>query len=445
MKKIIGLLTCLIFFPTVVLAAPSIVSISGITADNNSISIMGSEFGTKPQAAPLKWDDFDTSVAGQTWVEHDSYWSEGTNPPMIISNENPRIGNNTKAVLKANDPINEANMVWRDNVGFADTGKLYLNFWIRMDFGTALTAGYFQVKNVQVAVGSSQWGNGNMIMPMLSMNHFAYPGPPWYTQCLLGNYRSTLSVRGDIVSGSINIRNVDFKGNSIVNGMSVSGTGIPSGTTVTAFNSNTITISQNATESNTETYITIYAPSDPTIYFPNNTFNRFTPSWQNVAIQVDMGDPGIANGSKWYSVSVPDFTSPYVRVGANNRPILDAVANKLNAIKIGWYRSGYVDGAITSGTSTVQYDDLYIDNSWARVEIGDQSTYTSCTHREIQIPSVWSNDTISVILNQGSFPNDTTVYFFVVDSNGIASEGFPITLRGANTSYPAAPTNLKVE
>jgi len=29
------------------------------------------------------------------------------------------------------------------------------------------------------------------------------------------------------------------------------------------------------------------------------------------------------------------------------------------------------------------FDDIYIDDSWARTEVGDNATYDNCTHREI--------------------------------------------------------------
>ena len=68
-------------------------------------------------------------------------------------------------------------------------------------------------------------------------------------------------------------------------------------------------------------------------------------------------------------------------------------------------------------------DDVYVDNSWQRVEVGDNSVFASCTHREIQIPTSWSDTEISVTWNQGSFENYTPVYIFVVDENGDASNG----------------------
>jgi hypothetical protein len=69
-------------------------------------------------------------------------------------------------------------------------------------------------------------------------------------------------------------------------------------------------------------------------------------------------------------------------------------------------------------------DDVYVDTTWARVMVGNASTLANSTHREIQIPSAWSDTEITVTYNQGSFANQETCYLFVVDSDGTASAGY---------------------
>ena len=64
------------------------------------------------------------------------------------------------------------------------------------------------------------------------------------------------------------------------------------------------------------------------------------------------------------------------------------------------------------------WDEVYIDTTQARVEIGNASSWSACTHREIQIPSSWSSSSISVTVNQGSFSDGGGAYLYVVDSNG---------------------------
>ncbi|MBM4131478.1 LamG domain-containing protein, partial [bacterium] len=72
------------------------------------------------------------------------------------------------------------------------------------------------------------------------------------------------------------------------------------------------------------------------------------------------------------------------------------------------------------------FDNVYIDNTPARVEIGNAATYASCTKREIQIPSDWSATSITVTVNTGTLTGNN--YLFVIDEEGVASNGYPITL-----------------
>lgn len=85
-------------------------------------------------------------------------------------------------------------------------------------------------------------------------------------------------------------------------------------------------------------------------------------------------------------------------------------------------------------------DDFYIDNTRARVEMGNASTFSSCTHREIQIPSAWSSDSIAVTVNTGSFSTDDTAYLYVVDEDGaVNSSGYEVTVDSTSEDI-TAPT-----
>lgn len=74
------------------------------------------------------------------------------------------------------------------------------------------------------------------------------------------------------------------------------------------------------------------------------------------------------------------------------------------------------------------WESVYFDNSFCRVEIGDNASYESCTHREVWVPSAWANGSITATVNRGSFASNASVYLFVVDANNNATAGYPITL-----------------
>lgn len=89
-------------------------------------------------------------------------------------------------------------------------------------------------------------------------------------------------------------------------------------------------------------------------------------------------------------------------------------------------------------------DDVYLDTTWARVMIGNASTLASSTHREIQIPSAWTDGSITITINQGTFAQGTNAYLFVIDADGNASPGYPITIGGSGSKTIRAPAGLRV-
>ena len=73
-----------------------------------------------------------------------------------------------------------------------------------------------------------------------------------------------------------------------------------------------------------------------------------------------------------------------------------------------------------------------------------KSALGGSTRREIQIPARWSNSSISITVNLGTFADNQAVYLYVFDSGRPANvAGFPVTL-GSGLSAPRAPTGLRV-
>ena len=105
------------------------------------------------------------------------------------------------------------------------------------------------------------------------------------------------------------------------------------------------------------------------------------------------------------------------------------------------------DGWIpTAAGSRYWADDVYVDTTWARVMVGDAPTLEGSTRREIQIPSAWSDSSITATVNRGSFACADAAYLYVVDADGNANaNGLPVTLCAGDALAPAAPTNLTVQ
>ncbi len=98
-----------------------------------------------------------------------------------------------------------------------------------------------------------------------------------------------------------------------------------------------------------------------------------------------------------------------------------------------------------NGTNSFRYfGGVYIDGTPARVMLGDRSDYAACTKMEPQIPSAWSDGSITVKVNLGSHPDGGTAYLFVFDGeNRRNAVGFPVVI-GQAQGAPAAPKQLKM-
>lgn len=86
--------------------------------------------------------------------------------------------------------------------------------------------------------------------------------------------------------------------------------------------------------------------------------------------------------------------------------------------------------------SAVYTDDVYVatgDGARARVEIGNNATYTSCTNLAIITPTSWSDNSITATVRSGSFTSGTA-YLFVVDASGVPSTGTAITINEGSST-----------
>jgi len=114
------------------------------------------------------------------------------------------------------------------------------------------------------------------------------------------------------------------------------------------------------------------------------------------------------------------------------------VAGEYTDFRLGHMAQGFTD------TAKVWFDDLYIATTQARVEMGNASSWAACTHREIQIPTAWSDNSITITVNQGSFQDGDAAYLFVVDAEGNVSNGYPITIGGGGGEPSDNPPSVSI-
>jgi hypothetical protein len=156
------------------------------------------------------------------------------------------------------------------------------------------------------------------------------------------------------------------------------------------------------------------------------TINFSRGEWKRLLVWINGGYSSDGNAHFWELTA----TGPVQRLTDNN----------VNTLKSGGYferirPNGYADNATNSHPT---FDDVYVAsgaNARARVEIGNNSAYSSCTNLSILTPTSWSATSIVAVVNQGAFNIDDTAYVFVIDSDGGVSAGYEVTI-GSGGSVP---------
>jgi len=171
------------------------------------------------------------------------------------------------------------------------------------------------------------------------------------------------------------------------------------------------------------------------------------------------GEGGNFNNNQWqhYQVMLRASSSAGSADGAarqyiNGRLVSDHTGVVTRASSVHWsqirighyWATSSVDGCSGNSGANIYLDNVYVDTSWAHVELGNASTYAASTQREIQIPTSWSASSITFNVSTGAFASGSTAYVYVTDSNGaVNSTGIPVTINGAGSTakVPSPPTN----
>ncbi len=114
-------------------------------------------------------------------------------------------------------------------------------------------------------------------------------------------------------------------------------------------------------------------------------------------------------------------------------PTVNSTGQTWTAIDFPYYGRGDTN-------SQTYYDDIYVatgSGARARVEIGNNATYSSCTNLTVCTPTSWSDTSITATVRGGSFTSGTA-YLFVTDASGVTSAGKEITFGSG--SSPSTPT-----
>jgi hypothetical protein len=116
------------------------------------------------------------------------------------------------------------------------------------------------------------------------------------------------------------------------------------------------------------------------------------------------------------------------------------------------FGAAYYDGTCTPNeySATIDMDNLYIDDTQARVEICDATPWSSRLACDLAIPTSWSDSAITVTYKEQSLgtcsaSNEQYVYVidssgsisgsYALDGNGVCSEGASSVDKGVSFSY----------
>lgn len=164
--------------------------------------------------------------------------------------------------------------------------------------------------------------------------------------------------------------------------------------------------------------------------------------WIRIDQYLKQSAPNTANGAYWDSLWRPSIGTPTVSTISYPNQIMRTTSAEWTRWTFGgaYYSPCYKKPAVN-----IDIDDLYIDDSQARVEICKESTWATRTHCELQIPAAWSDAGIIAEVNRGYFGATDTAYVYVIDPTGdVNSHGFPVTFGAGGDTAPAAPQNLQI-
>jgi len=330
--------------------SPAVAGVSGTISHDQVVTISGSNFGNKSQAAPALWDAVDNQPAYSN-LNEGQVIPTGTAYPW---EENSRYGSDVMyTTARAQRGFREAHyyfpvkgMLTGHDLGGASVDKFYATWWIKPthDIITG-PGGSASTKLIRV------WEDGNGDHSRLSWTGDQLTFAPGYGQEIVGSWRN-------------------WRG-----------------------------------QSNQWNRVEVYVDSTNNIY------------------QTVTNGELIYNPTNWQSVP--------------GHPL-----NKIWVIGLDASYPGNLDPNMM-----VDFGEIYVDTTPARVEICTGSSWDSRGHCEIQIPQVWSASNIQVKVNQGTLSNGQIAYLYVVNTSNQVSAPQSITVAGtvvppADTTAPSAPTNL---
>lgn len=378
------ILPAFLLLPLSTSAAPSVSGVSGIISHGQSVTILGSGFGTKAQANPAAFSDMENNSTAVR-IGSASWTHAGYPVNLSITTANPR---NSRSVYSAAHNLAVAG---GELAGFelddvrSNTFYIQYRFYLGSDFAW-LDDSYGQRGNVKIFRLWDASDNNFVIVPL---NH-----TPITTE----------------------LCNTDQGGY---------------GTGWQPVSPQYTCIDQAFGHACREDFWGIYPGAGQWTYAEDDLTKN---SWHQFQFEYRDGNVQTSDGVfRWWV----DGKLVFDRSDVMNK----CTSNSKYPLIVGFF-TAHSDTA----SGLFQIDDAYVDTTWQRIEIGNNANYNNCTLKEIQPATTWSDTSAALTVNQGSFADGATGYVFVTDANGVRNTGYQITFGSgsSDTTAPSAPSGLSV-
>lgn len=393
MPRFLVLIALLQLAANPLLAAPQITAVNGQIQHGASLMLNGQGFGEKSAgAAPYRWDNFENGTVGQPlgspW---DLVYYGGSNPVPPRYGLKSRTGFSQKTASVNFDDTGRSDFGKSAGTAPGDIYRLYLSFYAYMDFSGALS------RNYKIFRSYSGAGDDH---DMLVLTMYPKTGSSWQF----------------FSPPNVNLYN-DY----------VSGTG-EDGWHKYEFWTNLLA---------DRTEVKFWIDGKLLIDWPSNPPDTSGRGMDELRI-----------GHYFAHDDLVCSSSASAHYGESCYPQSDN--NSFCGGPCQW--SSAACEAFGGCFATVSFDDVYIDQTPARVELCSKSSYAAKQSQgdlcEIQIPASWSTTSIGVNFNQGAFSSGQTAYLYVTDADGAVNpQGYPLIIAGQGQDYtaPAQPQNLRAD
>jgi hypothetical protein len=144
--------------------------------------------------------------------------------------------------------------------------------------------------------------------------------------------------------------------------------------------------------------------------------------WIRQELYFRQGAPGTANGGINFTIYRPSAPAKYFSSSGS-------IATRSNSLVWSeWtFGGGYYDDCSGVETANIDLDEFYMDDTPARVEVCDSPTWAARNKCELQMPTAWSDTSITATFNIGYLSPGNPAYVYVINAGGgVNAQGFAI-------------------